>query len=108
MDAFGAKRIKMSLEKNYLLAFYIVIGLIILGLAAYMYDSINKEIPEEDSNNDIFAGNRKMLSIIKAPFKYIITNLQYRNYYALIPFSLFIVLLITVILIGLYMNNVIF
>jgi len=71
---------------------------ILLGLAGFMYDRITKGIPKEDEDMSLRAPNRKITAVFNAPFKYIHSNLKEKNYAALIPFTLYLLNEIYIIL----------
>lgn len=72
----------------------IAVGFILLGMAAFMYDKVTKEIPPEDKDMSYLAAQRKLTSVFNAPLKYLIENLKKHEYLSLIPFSLYIMFLI--------------
>ena len=93
----------MSSNNYYFMAIYFFLGIVLLGLFGYMYDSITKSIPSEDERTDIFAVNAKLSTLIFAPFSYIAFNLKNKRYMALIPFLSFIFVIIAAITTGIFM-----
>lgn len=73
---------------------------VLLGLAAFMYDRITKEIPEEDKDMSYRAPNRKLSAVMNAPFKYLIQNLKECHFISILPFSLYILNLVYMVLLG--------
>lgn len=71
---------------------------ILLGLAAFMYDRITKEIPKEDEDMSFRAPNRKLSAVMNAPFKYLIQNLKERHFISILPFSLYILDIVYIVL----------
>ena len=78
----------------------ISMSFVLLGLAAFMYDRITKEIPEEDEDMSFRAPNRKLSAVMNAPFKYLIQNLKERHFISILPFSLYILNLVYEVLLG--------
>lgn len=78
----------------------ITMSFILLGLAAFMYDRITKEIPKEDEDMSIHAPNRKLSAVMNAPFKYLIQNLKERHFISILPFSLYILDIVYIVLLG--------
>lgn len=80
----------MNNEFVFYIAAVITIGFILLGLAAFMYDRITKEIPPEDKDSNYMAAQKKLAAVFNAPFEYIRQNLKEKKFKALIPFSAYI------------------
>lgn len=94
----------MKKEASIYMAGYFLLGFLVIGLMAYMYDFVNKNtIPAEDEKTDIFSGHRKMRGLFLAPFRYLYLNLKNRNYFALLPFTILLALWANVIILGRYM-----
>ena len=97
----------MSKESSIYMAGVFVLGFIAFGIMAYMYDFVKKNgIPEEeddDDDADLFSGNRKLFSLYLAPFRYLYLNFKNKNYFAVIPFIIMIVLFVNAMILGHYM-----
>ena len=78
----------------------ITMSFVLLGLAAFMYDRITKEIPKEDEDMSFRAPNRKLSAVMNDPFKYLIQNLKERHFISILPFSLYILNMVYEVLLG--------
>ena len=83
----------MSVESAVYLAAGIAIGLALLGLSAYMYDFLNREIPTENEDSGLLPGFFKLYAVALAPFRHLLFNISRRNFRAFLPFSVYLILL---------------
>ena len=95
----------MSLESSILLAIYFPLGIVLLSLAAYMYDKINKEsYYDKKYKNHLLDGNKMMFNLAySAPFRFIYMSIKNKDIKGLIVGILFFIILIGAIIIGVMM-----
>lgn len=91
-DAFIAELPDIiDFNSTYFIAFVFLICIPLLGLAGYMYDSEQKNNPQDDSKNDLVSMFKTQLHFYYlAPFKYGYRCIKERNYIGLVLFAAFI------------------
>lgn len=91
----------MSNEQAILLGFYFPMGMVILSLGAFMYDSLQKTIPKEDLNSSIFAGHKKLIKVFYiTPIIYLVKSVKSRNIKGVLVAGSFFSLLVIAFVLG--------
>ncbi len=91
----------MDKNQSIVLGLIVFLGLVLLAIGGYMYDSLQKGIAKEDESSNIFSGNIKLVKVFYiSPFLFLYKAMKNRNFKGIILGIFFFLLLVFVFIVG--------